>query len=257
MRIKHAFADSFSTENREDKCCGIAEKQSHLQDHAVCTCVQSDNSIAEKRLEAIREFTEFGSGFHIAMRDLELRGAGNILGASQHGQMEAVGYDLYIKLLEQAISEEKGEEPKKPEKDCLIDLPIDAHIPEDYISSVPQRLQIYRRIADIRSKEDALDVTDELIDRFGDPPESVLGLIRISTVRYKSAQADIYEISQEGGKIVFKMKNLDIEQMYKISPHFKSRLKVSANNGSPYFTITLLPEESKLTVIEKVLDIIG
>ena len=139
------------------------------------------SEIASRRLDAIREFTEFGSGFHIAMRDLELRGAGNVLGANQHGHMESVGYDMYIKLLEQAISEEKGEITEQTEeKDCLIDLPIDAHIPEDYIESVPQRLQIYRRIADIKTDDDASDVIDELVDRFGDPPASVEGLIRIA-----------------------------------------------------------------------------
>ena len=106
--------------------------------------------IATHRLEAIREFTEFGSGFKIAMRDLELRGAGNILGARQHGHMEAVGYDMYLKLLEQAVSEERGEKPEEPERECLIDLPIDAHILE-YIESVPQKHNV-RRIADIRSR---------------------------------------------------------------------------------------------------------
>ena len=210
--------------------------------------------IAERRLEAIREFTEFGSGFHIAMRDLELRGAGNILGASQHGQMESVGYDMYIKLLEQAVGEEKGEKPKEPERDCLIDLPIDAHIPEDYISSVPQRLQIYRRIADIRSKEDALDVTDELIDRFGEPPETVLGLIRISTVRYKAAQSGIYEISIESGRLVFKTEELDMDTIYKIAPHFSGRVKVSAGGGKPYFSVSVNEGENKLALIEKTLD---
>lgn len=210
--------------------------------------------IAEKRLEAIREFTEFGSGFHIAMRDLELRGAGNILGANQHGQMETVGYDMYIKLLEQAISEEKGEAPAKPEKECLIDLPIDAHIPETYIESLPQRLQIYRRIADIRSKEDALDVTDELIDRFGEPPESVLGLIKISTVRSRAAELDIYEISIEGDFILFKCADLDMEMMYRIAPHFSGRFKISAGNGKPYFSVKLMKGENRITLIERVLE---
>ncbi|MBR6360322.1 MAG: transcription-repair coupling factor, partial [Clostridia bacterium] len=211
--------------------------------------------IAEKRLEAIREFTEFGSGFHIAMRDLELRGAGNILGASQHGQMESVGYDMYIKLLERAIAEEKGEKPKEPEKDCLIDLPINAHIPEDYISSVPQRLQIYRRIADIRSRDDALDVTDELIDRFGEPPKSVLGLIRISTVRFKAAEIGVYEISSESGRLVFKADELGPEVVPEIVRRFGDRVRFSPGAGKPYFSIGLKDGEDNLTMIEKVLDL--
>lgn len=213
--------------------------------------------IAEKRLEAVREFTEFGSGFHIAMRDLELRGAGNILGSSQHGQMDSVGYDMYIKLLEQAISEEKGEaQPVENEKECLIDLPIDAHIPDRYISNVPQRLQIYRRIADIRSKEDALDVTDELIDRFGEPPECVMGLIKISEIRCKAARNDIYEISLEGDRIIFKVTDVDMDKMYKIAPHYSGRFKISAGNGKPSFAVRMMREENRLSLIERVLDYI-
>ena len=114
--------------------------------------------IATKRLNAIREFTEFGAGFKIAMRDLEIRGAGNILGAEQHGHMEAVGYDMYLKLLNEAVREEKGEAPEKREDECLVDLQVEAHIPERYIQSSQQRLYVYRRIADIRSQEDASDV---------------------------------------------------------------------------------------------------
>ncbi len=212
------------------------------------------SEIAERRLEAIREFTEFGSGFHIAMRDLELRGAGNVLGSNQHGQMEAVGYDMYIKLLEQAISEEKGEKTAEPEKECLVDLPIDAHIPEKYISSVPQRLQIYRRIADIRTKEDAMDVTDELIDRFGEPPEAVLGLIKISSIRAKAAKNNIYELSLEGDRILFKVSDLDMEAVYRVAPHFSGRFTVSAGNGKPYIAVRMLHGENKLSLIERVLE---
>ncbi|MEG1436668.1 MAG: transcription-repair coupling factor, partial [Oscillospiraceae bacterium] len=160
------------------------------------------SEIATRRLSAIREYTEFGSGFKIAMRDLELRGAGNVLGAQQHGHMEAVGYDMYIKLLSEAVDEEKEQKPKKEQKDCLIDVQIDAHIPDDYIISVPQRLAIYRRIAGIRTNDDAMDVTDELIDRFGEPPESVLGLIEVSLLRNTAAQLGIYEIGQRGDNLL-------------------------------------------------------
>ena len=112
---------------------------------------------AEKRLQAIREFTELGSGIRIAMRDLEIRGAGNVLGAEQHGHMEAVGYDLYLKLLNEAVNREKNGLPPAEEKDCLVDVQLQAHIPEAYISDLRQRLEIYHRIADIRCQEDALD----------------------------------------------------------------------------------------------------
>ncbi len=153
------------------------------------------SELAQRRLEAIREFTEFGSGFKIAMRDLEIRGAGNVLGGEQHGHMESVGYDMYIRLLNDAISAEKGE-PTRPDIECVIDLQIGAHIPESYIKSLQSRLGMYRRIADIRTPEDALDVTDELIDRFGEPPKSVKGLIDIALIRNRSATLGIISIEQ-------------------------------------------------------------
>jgi len=212
------------------------------------------SEIATRRLDSIREFTEFGSGFHIAMRDLELRGAGNVLGASQHGHMESVGYEMYVKLLEQAISEEKGEAPKEPEKDCVIDLPIDAHIPDEYIESVPQRLQIYRRIADIKTNADASDVIDELCDRFGDPPESVEGLIKIALLRGKAARHDIYEITMQADRLIFRINKLDMEKIAKSSSHFKGRFVVSAGAGKPFIAVKMLKGENRLNLIERVLD---
>ncbi len=154
------------------------------------------SEIQQKRLAAIREYTEFGSGFKIAMRDLELRGAGNIMGAQQHGHMESVGYDMYLKLLGEAVNEEKGVEQKSADIDCLIDLSVDAHIPESYIESLTLRLDVYRRIADIRSREDADDVRDELKDRFGKIPEAVEGLIDIALIRNKAYSMGVYEIRQ-------------------------------------------------------------
>ena len=212
------------------------------------------SEIAVHRLDAIREFTEFGSGFHIAMRDLELRGAGNVLGSSQHGHMESVGYEMYVKLLEQAICEEKGEKPSEPEKDCVVDLPIDAHIPDEYIESVPQRLQIYRRIADIKTNEDASDVIDELCDRFGDPPESVEGLIKIALLRGKAARHDIYEITSQNDRLIFKISQLDMGKIAKASAHFKGRFVVSAGGGKPHIAVKMLRGENKLNLIDRVLD---
>ncbi len=212
------------------------------------------SEIAEKRLEAIREFTEFGAGFHIAMRDLEIRGAGNILGSNQHGQMESVGYDMYIKLLEQAISEERGEEIKESEKECLIDLPIPAHIPESYISAMPTRLQIYRRIADIRNEEDALDVTDELIDRFGDPPSTVSGLIKISLIRAKAVKVDIYEISIEGNRLVFKLSDCNMDTMFKLRHKYGERFTLHNKNDKIYFSVTVTSKDDKLQLIDEIID---
>ena len=212
--------------------------------------------VAAKRLTAIREYTEFGSGFHIAMRDLEIRGAGNILGAQQHGHMEAVGYDMYLKMLEQAVSEEKGEKPAVPEKECLIDLPIDAHIPADYIESVPQKLAMYRRIADIKNREDADDVLDELIDRFGEPPESVQGLITVSLLRSTALAQGVYEIGRAGDKVKLFIEELNMDKISRLAKYMPGRITISAA-GKPHIAVKVRVGEDQLTIIRKVLEIMG
>ena len=148
--------------------------------------------IAQKRLSAIREFTAFGSGFRIAMRDLQIRGAGSLLGHSQHGHMEAVGYDLYVKMLGQAIARAKGEPVQRDKSECLVDLRVDAYIPEKYIADGPGRIEAYKRIAAIQTPEDAADVLDELIDRYGDPPPSVSDLVNVSLVRVQATAVGVY-----------------------------------------------------------------
>ena len=161
------------------------------------------SEISTKRLNAIREFTQFGSGFSIAMRDLEIRGAGSILGARQSGHLSAVGYDMYLKLLGEAVLEQKGERSASAgiPDECLIDVKTDAYIPDSYISSPAQRITCYKRIAEIRNEEDALDVTDELIDRYGEPPASVTGLIEAAQVRNMAQAAGIREMLQDGGHL--------------------------------------------------------
>ena len=136
------------------------------------------------------------------MRDLEIRGAGNVLGTSQHGHMEAVGYEMYLKLLSEAVSEQRGESTV-PQQECLVDIRIGAHIPEGYIDNLSQRIDIYKKIASIQNEADAMDVTDELIDRFGDPPQAVQGLIEVALLRNIAASLGIYEISQKNDMIVF------------------------------------------------------
>lgn len=192
------------------------------------------SEIATRRLSAIREYTEFGSGFQIAMRDLEIRGAGNILGAQQHGHMEAVGYDMYIQMLSEAIAEERGEKPQKPEEECLIDLQVEAHIPEEYIESIPQRLSIYRRIADIRTPDDVEDVYDELIDRFGDPPPSVQGLVNVSLLRNSASGQGIYEISQRGNCLLLYSNAIDMQKVSRLAALLRGRILVSAG-AKPIF----------------------
>ncbi len=208
------------------------------------------SEIATHRLDAIREFTEFGSGFKIAMRDLELRGAGNVLGAQQHGHMEAVGYDMYLKLLAQAVSEERGEAPAEPERECLIDLPIDAHIPPEYIESVPQKLSMYRRIADIRSRDDADDVLDELTDRFGEPPACVMGLITVSLLRGTAINQGVYEINESGGKLQLFIEDLNMEKITHLSHHLRGRVLVSAS-VKPHISLRIFPGEERLPLLNK------
>lgn len=192
--------------------------------------------IQQKRLAAIREYTEFGSGFKIAMRDLELRGAGNIMGAQQHGHMESVGYDMYLKLFGEAVSEEKGEVTQSADLDCLIDISVNAHIPESYVESLTLRLDVYRRIADIRNKEDSLDVKDELRDRFGEIPEAVLGLIDIALIRNCANAMGIYEIRQTDTNVLLFVKEIKSPQVIDLLSRLNGRAMLSAGN-KPYITI--------------------
>ena len=211
------------------------------------------SEIAAKRLTAIREYTEFGSGFKIAMRDLEIRGAGNILGTQQHGHMEAVGYDLYMKMLNQAVGEEKGELPPAPDKECLIDLPVDAYIPAEYIKSVPNKIAMYRRIADIRNTDDADDVIDELIDRFGEPPACVMGLIDISLLRNTALDQGVYEIGRNGDRINLFIDSLDMQKITSLAAALKGRITVAAA-GKPHIAIRINPGEDQLTILKKAFD---
>ncbi|MDR1735026.1 MAG: transcription-repair coupling factor [Oscillospiraceae bacterium] len=210
------------------------------------------SEISQKRLEAIREFTEFGSGFRIAMRDLELRGAGSILGAHQSGHMEAVGYDLYMEMLAEAVREQKGEKPEVSVKECLVDLPIDAHIPDTYISSVQQRLAMYRRIASIRTKADEDDVIDELIDRFGEPPEAVRGLTTIALVRALAAARDVTEVGSHDGSLALYISDLDMTFLEKASKALPGRVRVRSL-PRPHIAIDMKPGENPLPLLQRAL----
>lgn len=194
------------------------------------------NEDAAKRLEAIRQFTEFGSGFKIAMRDLEIRGAGSILGGAQHGNMEAVGYDMYLKLLAEAMENGEDQVNEKEDNPCTVDLNISAHIPEDYIESLSSRLGIYKRIADIKNDDDVSDVIDELCDRFGDPPRAVMGLIDIALLRNKAAALGIYEIIKEGDDVVLRQNNPDSSLFLKLGAVFGDRARLRGGE-KPYVTV--------------------
>ncbi|MBQ4101332.1 MAG: transcription-repair coupling factor [Oscillospiraceae bacterium] len=208
--------------------------------------------VATKRLEAIREFTNFGSGFRIAMRDLQIRGAGSVLGGNQHGHMEQVGYDMYLRLLEQAVAEEKGIKPPRPEVECVVDLQINAHMPESYITSYSQRIEVYKKIAAVRTEEDRSDLIDELIDRYGDPPTSVLGLMQVSLLRNKATNLGIYEIKQQGVSLLFYYKGLEMKVLSHLAGAFKGRVMVNASQ-KPYVSVKLNKGESPVTLIDMVL----
>lgn len=196
------------------------------------------SEVAAKRLDAIREFTQFGSGFRIALRDLEIRGAGSVLSGRQHGHMEAVGYDMYLRLLNEAIAEQKGEAlPPSPE-DCLVDISIDAYIPENYIENLSQRIDCYRKIASITNEEDSRDVLDELIDRYGEPPKAVMGLVNVALTRNTASRLGITEITQRADKVLFFIKSPEVEQIQELCRVYKNRVKFF-DGAKPYFAVTI------------------
>ena len=211
--------------------------------------------VSAKRLEAMREFTEFGAGFRIAMRDMEIRGAGNLLGAQQHGHMEAVGYDLYLRLLGEAVAEQKGAGPSQREAECLIDLPVPAHIPESYIAASDQRIEMYRRIADIRTHEDSLDVYDELLDRYGEPPAAVQGLIDVALLRSMAAEAGICEVRQQQDSLLLMQNTLHMEGGRRLTLGMPGRVLISAGK-KPYFQVKIKPGLTQLDTLREALEIL-
>lgn len=161
--------------------------------------------VAEKRLEAVREFSELGSGFKIAMRDLEIRGAGNILGPEQHGNIAAVGFEMYCKLLEEAVREKQGKQKRESPPDPTIELAVDAYIPDEYVSDPGTKVEVYKRINSIRTVEDARDVEDELRDRFGEVPDAVLSLIGIARIRVYAKILRVASISAQPKQVTIRL----------------------------------------------------
>ena len=200
---------------------------------------KSLSEIAEKRLAAIRDFAEFGSGFKIAMRDLEIRGAGNLLGAEQSGHMMSVGYDMYLKLLDEAVLEERGEKPKEP--DCTADLNVTANVDKDYVSRGEERMDLYRRMAAIRDQADADDLLDEIIDRYGEPPKGVLNLVEIALLRANARKAGITDIRQKASDVLFTLSNLNFEAVSALcaDPDYKNRVQFVASAKLPTLRLRL------------------
>lgn len=202
--------------------------------------------VAEKRLAAIKEFTELGSGFKISMRDLEIRGAGNLLGARQHGHMEAVGYDLYCKMLNEAVKRLKGEKVENDEFETNIDLKMDAFIPADYIPNEFQKLDVYKRIAEIETETERDDMVDELIDRFGEPPQSVCNLLEIALLKAKAHDAYIVGIVEKTGQVrvmMFPQAKISTERIPDLLEAYQGKLRF-VPEGNPYFVFQ--PREENL-----------
>ena len=209
---------------------------------------------ASRRLSAIRDFTSFGSGFKIAMRDLQIRGAGGILSARQSGHMQAVGYDTYIDILNEAIEDEKGVTTRKKKTECVVDIAVDAYIPETYIPDSESRIEMYKRIAAIETKEDADDVLNEMKDRFGRYPISVNGLVSVALVRSVAETLEIYEITQRQDSILLYSDSIEPAAVMRLIDSKARRILVSSA-GKSYISIGVEREELVIDALVETLDI--
>ena len=208
--------------------------------------------IAQKRLEAIREYAEFGAGFKIALRDMEIRGTGNLLGAEQHGHLDAIGYDLYIKLLNQAVLEEKGEAPE-PEVECTVSLNFDAFLPEKYVPYPAQRMALYKKIALIASQEDLEDITDELVDRFGEPPLPTQNLLMVALIHSLAVKARVTSIRQDNNEVHLYPQKLDFDRWADVSDAFPGKLRILMA-GEMHLCLRLQKGDDALTLIYKIFE---
>lgn len=209
------------------------------------------SEVAEKRLKAIKEFTEFGSGFKIAMRDLEIRGAGNLLGGEQHGHMAAIGYDLYVKLLEETVGEMKGEYTEKFE-DTTIELNVNAYISEKYIGNPSHKIEIYKKIASIRNKEDMYRVEEEIEDRFGDIPLSARNLLLISYIKSLAKGLKVTAITQKDKEIRIQFKDssmLKPEGIGNVLHTYHRKISFNAT-AEPYFIYKVLTMDQYKVLME-------
>ena len=209
--------------------------------------------VAEKRLHAIREFTEMGSGFKIAMRDLEIRGAGNLLGAEQSGHMESVGYDLYCKMLAEAVQEAKGIAPAEA-FETTIDLNVSAYIPDSYISNEALKLDTYKRIAAIENKEEYEDMTEELTDRFGEPPKNVQNLLAVAELKALAHCAYVTELKQMGDSVRVTLQQhakIDVARIPELLQKYRDELKFQMESLAFVYTPRRRNSKEKIDLLEK------
>ena len=208
---------------------------------------------AEKRLQAIKEFTELGSGFKIAMRDLEIRGAGNLLGPEQHGHLEAVGYDMYCRLLDEAVREAKGETAVRKDEETTIDINISAFIDDEYVGSESRKIEMYKKIASIRDRQDVLDIEDELTDRYGDMPPPVRNLISIAYIKALASDAGFSSVTEKNGSVILQVKegsSMDLDALGRLSAKYRRQILFNAG-ASPYL-IYKAPETNRERLLDNI-----
>jgi transcription-repair coupling factor (superfamily II helicase) len=225
-------------------------------------CFRKDKTLAEnaeKRLAAIREFTELGSGFKIAMRDLEIRGAGNLLGPEQHGQIAAVGFELYCRLLDEAIREKKGETaPELPEP--VIEIPVDAYIPAQYMTDSKLKVEIYKKIANSNSLEGVESVAEEILDRFGEPPQAVINLINIAKIKALGRAIGFASITKEKTELVGKLHlglGVDYDKILGILQKYRSNFRYHPGRPPVYRWKANLPETELLKMVLSTMEMMG
>ncbi|GAB6932053.1 transcription-repair coupling factor [Calditerricola satsumensis] len=216
---------------------------------------------AEKRLQAIKEFTEFGSGFKIAMRDLAIRGAGNLLGPEQHGFIASVGFDLYTQMLKEAIEELKGEKPEEPPLRPEIDLAVDAYLPSDYIPDAKQKIEMYKKFAAVENPEEVPDLVDELVDRFGEPSPPVKNLLSVVKIRTYAARYRMERIVQKGDEVRIDLapdqtSKIDGGRLFALAARFDRRIALSMDGGRVGIRIPVkgLSAEALLSFLERFLE---
>lgn len=208
---------------------------------------------ATQRLKAIKEFTEFGSGFKIATRDLQIRGAGSLFGEVQSGHMEQVGYDMYNKLLDEVVKETKGEQVVE-EEEILIDINLSAYIPDKYIEDSSQKIEIYQDIADCKTEEDIQNIIDEIIDRYGDMPREVENLMEVARIKNAARNTNVTKIQERPMGIVFTVKDIDNDKLEELINEYRNNIRFSAGE-KPYVTLTV--KENKIKEIIKFLNFLA